>query len=219
MGCYNSGGLIETEMDNWFVSPPISVENGLTYPISFYYRSFMPNHEETLSLHWGYSPDASELTNTLFEASGFTTSDWEMAEANMMAEEDGVVFLGWHAESADGYGIFLDDIAIEAGTLTSIKEPFTNEARIYSSGGNLNIDANDTWSGADVLVINLMGQVVYQGIYSQPTTINMQKQKGTGLYFVTLRKDSNVHTEKVYFVRELGFIKSQLFNRSISIFK
>lgn len=196
MGCYNSEGLIETEMDNWFVSPPISVENGLTYPISFYYRSFMPNHDETLSLHWGYSPDASELTNTLFEASDFTTSDWEMAEANMMAEEDGVVFLGWHAESPDGYGIFLDDIAIEAGTLTSIKEPIKNEARIYSSRGNLNIDANDTWSGADILVANLMGQVVYQGIYSQPTTINMKTQKGTSLYFVTLRKDSNVYTEK-----------------------
>lgn len=197
MGCYNSNGLIETEMDNWFVSPPLAIQNGLTYPISFYYRSFMPNHDESMSLYWGYSPDASELTNTLFEASDFTTSDWEMAEANLLAEEDGIVFLGWHAASPDGYGIFLDDIMVEAGITTNLSELSSEKARIYSTNGNLYIDANEKWTGADLKVINLMGQVIYNSNYFQPTTIQMNLQEGTGLYFVTLRKDGNVYTEKV----------------------
>ncbi len=196
MGCYNDGGLIETEMDNWFVSPPISVESGMAYPLSFYYRSFMPNHSESLSLYWGSSPEADDMNNLVWESVDFTTSGWEMAETNIFAPETGILFLGWQAKSPDGYGIFLDDITIEAGSLTGIEKPSADEVRIYSSNGYLNINANDTWSGADLSVINLMGQVVYEGTYSQPTSINLKTQKGTGLYFLTLRQEKNVITKK-----------------------
>ncbi|MCD4731910.1 MAG: S8 family serine peptidase [Bacteroidales bacterium] len=197
MGCYNEEGFIETEMDNWFVSPPFYIENGLTYPVSFYYRSFLPNHSESLTLYWGNSPESSELNNLLFEASDFTTSGWEMVEVNLVPEESGIVFLGWHAESPDGYGVFLDDITIESEIITNINEPVADEARIYSNNGNLTIEANENWAGADLIVINLMGQVVYEGKYFQPMTIQMKTHNGAGLYFVTLRKDSKVLTEKI----------------------
>ena len=139
------------------------------------------------------------MNNLLFEASDFTTSGWEVVEINLVPEENGILFLGWHATSPDGYGVFLDDITIEAGITTNINETSTAEARIYSTNGNLRIEANENWTGADLLVINLMGQVVYDGEYFQPMTIQMKTQKGAGLYFVTLRKDSKVLIEKIIF--------------------
>jgi len=196
MGCYNTEGLIETEMDNWFVSPPLYIENGLTYPVSFYFRNFIPDHPESISLFWGNTPESSELNNLLFEASDFTASGWELAEIFLVPEESGVVFLGWHAESDAGYGVFLDDITIEAGTV-GIHETSTDEASIYLNNGNLTVEANESWSGADLLVVNIMGQVVYKDKYFQPMTVQLKARKGPGLHFVTLRKNNHVFTKKL----------------------
>ena len=80
------------------------------------------------------------MNNLLWEATDFTTSGWDMAQANIFAPETGILFLGWQAKSPDGYGVFIDDITIEEGTFTGIEEPFTNEVRIYSSNGNLKIE-------------------------------------------------------------------------------
>ncbi|MEZ5083764.1 MAG: S8 family serine peptidase [Bacteroidales bacterium] len=202
MGCYNSSGLIETEMDNWFVSPPFVVELGLAYPVSYYHRNFQPTHEESLSLYWGNSPESSDLTNTIYEGLNFTGSGWNMVEVLFVPEESGVVFLGWHASSPTGFGVFLDDITVDAGIPVNIDESSFENLKLFANKGTLNIQAGEKWTGAELLVINLMGQVVFKGEYVQPTTIDLNQQNGAGLYFVTLRKDADFVTKKIILTGE-----------------
>lgn len=196
MGLFNDAGLIETDMDNWFVSPPLSLTGGLTYPISFQYRNFIPDHEESVSLYWGIAPQSGDLTNLLFEEIDFTASGWQLGEVPFIPSEDGIYFLGWYASSTGGYGVFLDDLMIDAGTV-NINETLRDEVTIYSSLEKIYVDASEYWNGADLKVVNLMGQLVYSGRFTQPGHINIQSPTGEGLYFVSLQKDGKVFTKKL----------------------
>lgn len=197
MGCYNMDGLIETEMDNWFISPPFMFEGGKEYPVSFYYRNFIPNHEESLTVYWGSSPDPADMTNMMYEAIDFTGSGWNLGEVNLGAANAGIYFIGWHAESPTGYGIFLDDIMVDAGVSVNVAKNPWDQARIYAAGGNIHVEADESWSGASIEVVNLMGQVVYQGVYSQPAAFKIAGEENAGLYFATLRKGGHVFTRKL----------------------
>lgn len=196
MGCYNADGLIETDMDNWLVSPPLSLEGGLTYPVSFVYRNFIPDHAESLSLYWGSSPEPSGLTNMLFEALEFTGSGWQQADVPLAPAEDGIYFLGWHAGSTGGYGVFMDDLMVDAGTV-GLDEISKDDPRIYSSYGKVFIDADESWIGANLRVVNLMGQLVYAGEYDQKGQLQMNSVHRNGLYFVSLQKEGRVFTKKL----------------------
>jgi hypothetical protein len=200
MGCYSSNGLNETDMDNWFISPPLLVENGITYPVSFYYRSFLPNHDESLSVYWGLSPDPAELNNILFEGINFSTSGWEMAEINMTPGIDGIVFIGWHAVSTGGYGVFLDDMKIETGTTTNMPENSTSNVNVYYNGNDVIVKADDSWINSDLLIYDMMGKLVYIDRYIKPTTIQINENKGTGIYFVSLSSRNNIFTKKVFLI-------------------
>jgi hypothetical protein len=197
MACFNSDGLIETDMDNWFISPPFAVEGYTSYPLSFYYRNFIPDHEESLSVYWGFTPNPEDMTNMIFEASNFTGSGWQEATTNVAPGVNSVVFIGWHASSDGGYGIFLDDIYMDAGVAVSVEDPVESKTRIFASGQTIRVEAGNQWSGADFLVTNLMGQVVFQGQYTEPQSYTLNQANQTGLYFATLRKNGEVYTQKI----------------------
>ncbi len=199
MGCYNMDGLIETDMDNWFISPPFFLEAGLSYPLSFQYRNFIPNHAETLKVFWGPSPEPSQLTNLLFEAVDFTASGWVEGTASLTGN-DGVIFVGWHAASTGGYGVFLDDIAIDGGTV-GVGENVDAQPVIYASGNAVTIDAGAQWQGAELVVANVMGQVIHRARYDQAGAFTVGEQLDTGMYFVTLIKDGEIFTRKVILSR------------------
>jgi hypothetical protein len=197
MGCYNSEGLIETEMDNWFVSPPFYVENGMVYPVTFYYRNFIPSHSESISVYWGNTPETSKLSNLLFEAANFSGSGWFLGEGMLMPQESGVVFLGFHAASPDGYGVFIDDITIETGTTTGVTENTFDEIKVLNNSGQLTIIADEKWFGAELSIVNLMGQVVYTGEFKGTTSLSLNQSSRAGLYFVSLRSEKDLVTRKV----------------------
>ena len=52
-------------------------------------------------------------------------------------------------------------------------------------------------AGADLVVVNLMGQVVHQGTYVHPQTFSLNVNEGAGMYFATLRKGEHVFTKKL----------------------
>ena len=65
------------------------------------------------------------------------------------------------------------------------------------NSGNIIVKANAYWQGADLRIINLMGQEVYRDNFNNNMTINMEQVAKSGLYIVTLSKDNEVKTEKV----------------------
>jgi len=58
------------------------------------------------------------------------------------------------------------------------------------------VRADESWTGADVKVLNLMGQTIYQGKYYGKTELNVHDFT-SGLYIITLENDDDALSKKV----------------------
>lgn len=198
MTCYNTGGVIKTDYDNWFISPPFAVENGKEYYVSYFYKSFLPGNPESMTMYWGMGPFTDDLTNVLYQDVDYSDPSWLEGEGLIVPGEDGYVFLGLHINSQQGYGTFLDDIKVENWGAVGINlSQDEHAAHIYSYANKVVVVADDTWNGADLKIMNLMGQTIYNGTYQGRMEINVGNMTTTGLYIVTLSDQSNRVTKKV----------------------
>ena len=197
MTCFNPE-ISETDYDSWFISLPFAVENGKEYNVSCFYKSFFPGFSESMALYWGMGPFVNDLTNVVFEDNDFSDADWLEGEGLIVPEEDGFVFLGFHVASVQGYGVFLDDIEVEDwGTVGISPADDNRKALIYNYDGKVVVRADESWMGADVKVLNLMGQTIYQGKYRGKMEINVIDITSPGLYIVSLEDDDAAVTKKV----------------------
>ncbi|MCF6171543.1 MAG: S8 family serine peptidase [Bacteroidales bacterium] len=197
MMCWNPGGVIETEYDSWLVSPPFSVEAGDEYNVSYYYKSFLGNNNETLKLYWGSSPNVEDLTNLIFEDVDFADPDWRKGNGLYIPAEDGLVFFGWHVESLAGYGIFLDDMMVDNWGTVGLGDEATKEnVSIFGQGAKIIITSGESWKNAELKVVNMRGQIVYSGLHFGNTVVDLNNS-GKGLYIVSLQKGTQVETKKL----------------------
>ncbi|RLD53644.1 MAG: hypothetical protein DRJ05_16105, partial [Bacteroidetes bacterium] len=197
MRCSNPGGIVETAYDNWFISPPFEVANGSEYYISSYYKGFSGGKAETIQLFWGATPNTEDLINLLYEDVEFTNGNWQKADGIYIPESDGLVYFGWKAASTNGFGLFLDDIVVDNwGTVGIGDGDLSAIVRVYNQTNNIIVEAAESWNGADLKVVNTMGQILYSGQHFNQTSINLNNS-GKGLYIVTLQKGNKVETKKL----------------------
>lgn len=197
MACYNTNGLIKTNFNDWFISPPLSVQLGNEYRITYFYRPLIAGNSESMTLYWGNTPMLEDLTNVVYEDNDFTASDWIEANALFIPQESGEIFLGFHMNSIEGYGAFVDDILVsDWGTVGIGNETTVGNVKMYSHSGNITIEASDNWINADIMITNIMGQNVYKGQLSG-TTQKVSLAGNTGLYIVSLSKNGNQVTKKL----------------------
>lgn len=197
LACYHPDGLVLTDFDNWLITPPFRVEDGKEYNISYYFRGFLPTNPETMSLYWGYTTAATDMTNLLYEGVGFVYADWQLANARFMPQSDTVVFFGWHMSSVQGYGTFLDDVLIEDWGPVSVTTPdAAQEVKIYTRDNQIRVEAGSKWEGAQIQVVNLVGQTVYSGMFKGSQSLSIPNRH-KGIYLVSLKKDGNIKTKKI----------------------
>ena len=195
MACYNTSGFVEMDYNNWFISPPFSVEVGNEYNIRYFYRPLIGGHNESMTLYWGETPFVEDLTNILFEDNAFN-GDWEEASSMLFPEEDGIVFLGFHMNGALGYGGFLDDITVSDWGTVGINTNDNDNVSIYTQSNNITILSSEQWLGANINVTNIMGQYVYRDKLSSTKT-QIRTTNQSGLYMVSLVKNGKIITKKV----------------------
>ncbi len=197
MICWNTEAIVETDYDNWFISPPFEVSVGKEYYVSCFYKSFSNNKTETLHMFSGETPDTADMTNLLFEDVEFSDVNWRKGSALYIPENDGLVYFGWHVASTQGFGLFLDHIQVDDWGTVGLEEGDPTEiVRIYNFNGNVFVETGDAWNGADIKVVNTMGQILYSGRHEQQSSIDLSRH-GAGLYIVTLRKGNKVETKKL----------------------
>ena len=116
----------------------------------------------------------------------------------MRPDYNGLMFLGFHVTSTQGYGLFFDDITLEDWGPVGI-DPAAMEdlIQIYQYAGQVNIAASEKWNGAEVSILNMMGQQVYRGDYNGKMTVDLSQDGKTGLYIVTMKKGSDSTTKKI----------------------
>lgn len=100
-------------MDDWLVSPPLTLTGGNVYKVRFYYRANGATTPEKLSVYSGTTPTAAGMTNMLWENLNINSTTWAMAEGVISAATTGNYYVGFHGHSnALMNYIYLDTFSI-----------------------------------------------------------------------------------------------------------
>ena len=198
MACFFQGGLQQVDMDNWLISPPFRVQNGKEYLVSYYLMTFVPTQPEHMSLYWGYAPFVDSLTHLMWEKDDLSAPSFAQYQALYIPDEDSIVYFGWHYNSVQGYGVFMDDMMVEDWGTVGVDETTSfNDPLVYAVRNRIYIRSDKYWQGAEISVINLTGQTVYRGLVkSTAVSVNVGDSQ-QGLYLVNVTKNGKSYTAKV----------------------
>lgn len=109
---YNSS----LDMDDWLITPPLKLEAGKAYNVSFQAKSNGTSFPERIEVKYGKANTAEGMTETLVPATDLTTGEWVDFAQMLAPEEDGTYYIGFHGISdADMFYLWLDNFQIEAG--------------------------------------------------------------------------------------------------------
>lgn len=197
MLCLHPDGLVETDYDNWLISPPFVITGQKEYDISFYYMNPVPGTNESVTLYWTTDPNPEVMTDKVFQDINFDENGWQAANGVLETENDEVVFFAFHISSNDGYGVYMDDFTVDGWTVGFEDIINLNDPKIYAYNEKIYIQANEEWLGADMKIVNLMGQTIYSGKYQSATSLDIDTKFSSGLFIVSIIKGNKQISKKI----------------------
>ncbi len=196
--CAHSDGFIETNFNNWFISPPFVVEAGKEYKVNFYYKNAVQGQTESVNVYWGQTPFINDLNNMVYQGQTNDIDNWKMGSGLVQPDYDGIMYLGFYTNNSQGYGLFLDDFRINFWGAVGIDDQrLDSEPQIYYSNGQIIINSEDDYLGGDVKVFNHLGQMVYESVLDGYNKIELRSFSKPGIYIVRLRNDDKLFTQKL----------------------
>lgn len=105
----------KVKMDDWLITPPVSLEAGKVYYTTFKAHSSNERYPEAIEAKWGAGNTVADMTNTLVEATTLP-GDYQTLGGFIVPATSGVYHLGIHGVSeADMYNLEVCEIKIEEG--------------------------------------------------------------------------------------------------------
>jgi len=196
MVCLHPEGL-ETDFDNWLISPPFFLTGQHEYNISFYYMNMVPGSNESIKFYRTTNPDPEEINDVLFQDINFDENGWQLATATVEPENDEVAFFAFQITSNNGYGIAMDDFTVNGWSVGVPQSTSTDDIKIYAYGSKVFIQSDEKWAGADIRIVNLMGQTIFQGKHQDVTQINISATLKPGLHVFSLVKNDKQISKKL----------------------
>lgn len=139
----------DNSKNDWLMSPPLKLEGGKSYLVSFSTWSESKNYPEAIEVMWGDNNTAAAMTHTLLPLTN--VGDYDSYSKLDVAryftpETDGVYYIGWHAVSdKDMYYLNLSDFTIESGVASGAPAAVENLEAIADANGakaaNVSFDA------------------------------------------------------------------------------
>ena len=107
-------------MDDWMITPPLQLEAGKAYQVSFKASANGTSFPERLEVKWGSAATAAGMTETILAPTMLSSKDMEDFTEFIVPEADGVYYIGFHGISdEDMYYLYVDDFSISAGMATT----------------------------------------------------------------------------------------------------
>ena len=92
---------------------------------------------------------------------------------------------------------FPGDITVDGWTVGLPSDKETNDVNIYAYSGKIMIQAGSEWIGAELRIVNIMGQELYHDKYLRNMAVDIQTLTSSGLYIVTLNSGDKAISKKV----------------------
>lgn len=109
---YNGG----VDMDDWLITPPIKLEAGKSYEVSYETKCYGSSYPERLEVKYGRSNSAESMTEVILAPTDILNDEYETYTYTLAPAEDGLYYIGFHGISKkDQYYLYLNNIKIAAG--------------------------------------------------------------------------------------------------------
>lgn len=135
-------------MDDWLITPPLHLEAGKAYYVSFTAQNNGASYPERLEVKYGLQPTAAGMTETLVPATDITGAKvvHELGDF-LVPATTGNYYIGFHGISdADKYYLNIDDLKV--GAATSMGAPGEATDIVITPDANGALKANVALQGS-----------------------------------------------------------------------
>lgn len=103
-------------MDDWIISPSITLEGGKSYNVAFEARSYSDFWEERFEVKWGDNNTVEAMINTVTPPTDIASENFVPFSKMITPDKDGLYYIGFHGISeADQFYLYIANIQVEAG--------------------------------------------------------------------------------------------------------
>lgn len=104
--------------DNWLILPPLKVKEGCSYEVSVSLKGYSASYTETFEVKAGATAEAAAMTNTVIPSTDVQTGTYTAFNGALLAEADGMCYMGIHTTSAAGGNLYVESVTIREGVST-----------------------------------------------------------------------------------------------------
>lgn len=123
-------------MDDWMITPPLKLEGGKAYKVSFQARANSDAYPERVEAKWGNAATAAAMTGVIVAPTDLG-KNWVELGAYIIPEADGIYYVGIHGISdEDTYYLYVDDLTVSAASATTVPGLATDLAVANDPSGN-----------------------------------------------------------------------------------
>ncbi|MBI9069432.1 MAG: S8 family serine peptidase [Salinivirgaceae bacterium] len=166
-------------MNDWFFSPPLQLQAGFEYEVTFWYRSESSSYTEKLEVMLGTQNNSASMTlDQIFDNSSISSTSYVEAQATFTASADGIYYIGWHGYSdLNQWSLYIDDVSVVKGLSsnidpivenaiadTTIKEGFVSStldlSTVFSDSDGDDLTYSAVSDNTDVVTLNVSGNIL-----------------------------------------------------------
>lgn len=141
--------------DNWLILPPLKVKEGCSYEVSVSLKGYSASYTETFEVMAGATPEAAVMTNTVIPSTEVKTGTYTTFNGALLAQADGLCYMGIHATSAAGGYLYVENITVREGVSTLAPGAATELTAVADPTGAHSATVNFT-----LPAVNLVGDAL-----------------------------------------------------------
>lgn len=197
----------ENSGNDWLITPPIHLEKGRNYVVSYkacVARSYFPEH---LEVYWGKGTTVAELDQVITEDTELDNTENRLFEKVITAPEDGTYYIGFHATSNPAsINIFIDSVSVSPGCDPASPAQVENLKVTPDQTGELKVtlDFNlptKTYNGAELTAITRYEVLKGDAVLAQQEG---GLRPGDAVSVVDENAAKGVNTYRIYCYNEAG---------------